>query len=94
LQEHNDMARKIAAANVELTQWIKAHPEEAQKEVIAELKTETKGAISPEAVAQAWKRIKFTSEISPDLIKKAVRDGKDAGFSKGSTDTSKLVVSF
>jgi NitT/TauT family transport system substrate-binding protein len=91
LKEHRDLAKKIAAANVELTQWIAAHPEEAQQKLIAELKAETKSAFAPEAVAQAWKRIKFTTEISPDLITKAVQDGKDAGFFKGRTDTSKLV---
>jgi NitT/TauT family transport system substrate-binding protein len=94
LREHTDLAKKIAAANVELTEWIQAHPVDAQKELVQELRAETKGVISPEAVAQAWKRIKFTTEVSPALISKAVQDAKDAGFSKGSTDTSKLVVSF
>src|SRR5450432_4306783 len=31
LNEHRDLAKKITAANVELTAWIKEHPEEAQK---------------------------------------------------------------
>jgi NitT/TauT family transport system substrate-binding protein len=91
LQNHRDIAKKIADANVELTQWIETHPDEAQKKLIAELKVETKGDFAPEAVAQAWKRIKFTTEVSRDLISKAVQDGKDAGFLKGNTDTSKLV---
>lgn len=94
LKEHRDLAQKIAAANVELTQWIQSHPEEAQKELVQELKEETKATIAPESVAQAWKRIKFTTEVSPQLITKAVQDAKDAGFSKGSTDTSKLVFTF
>jgi len=29
--------------------------------------------------------------VSRDLIAKSVQDGKDAGFLKGSTDTSKLI---
>ena len=76
---------------MELTQWIEAHPEEAQQKLIAELKAETRSDFAPEAVAQAWKRIKFTTEVSRDLVNKAVQDGKDAGFFKGSTDTSKLL---
>jgi len=44
-------------------------------------------------VAQAWKRIRFTTEVSRELVAKAVQDGKDAGFLKGSTDTSKLIES-
>jgi hypothetical protein len=59
--------------------------------LIEELKAETRADFAPEAVAQAWKRIKFTTEVSPDLIAKAVQDGKDAGFLKGSTDTYKLI---
>jgi NitT/TauT family transport system substrate-binding protein len=91
LSTHRELAKKIADANVELTQWIQAHPEEAQQKLIAELKAETRSDFAPDAVAQAWKRIKFTTEVSRDLINKAVQDGKDAGFFKGNTDASKLV---
>jgi NitT/TauT family transport system substrate-binding protein len=94
LHDHRDMAMKIAVANAELTDWIQTHPEEAQKILIGELKEETRTDFAPEAVAQAWKRIKFTKEVSPALITKAVQDGKDAGFLKGDTDTSKLVEAF
>lgn len=94
LKEHHDLAKKIAKANAELTQWIQAHPDEAQKTLITELKAETKSDFAPEAVAQAWKRIKFTNEVSRDLIKKAVQEGKDAGFLKGATETSRLVETF
>ena len=91
LRDRHDLTKKIAAANVELTKWIQDNPAEAQKVLIEELKAETRADFAPEAVAQAWKRIKFTTDLSPDLIAKAVQDGKDAGFLKGSTDTSKLI---
>jgi NitT/TauT family transport system substrate-binding protein len=91
LRDRRDLTKKIAASNVELTKWIQDNPAEAQKVLIEELKAETRADFAPEAVAQAWKRIKFTTEVSPDLIAKAVQDGKDAGFLKGSTDTSKLI---
>jgi NitT/TauT family transport system substrate-binding protein len=93
LRDRRDLTKKIAVANVELTKWIQDNPAEAQKVLIEELKAETRADFAPEAVAQAWKRIKFTTEVSPDLIAKAVQDGKDAGFLKGSTDTSKLIES-
>jgi NitT/TauT family transport system substrate-binding protein len=92
LKEKPELARKLAAANAELTQWIQANTGEAQKLLIAELKEETKADFAPEMVAQAWKRIKFTPEVSRDLIAKSVKDAVDAGFLKGSTDTSKLVA--
>ncbi|HEV2097030.1 MAG TPA: ABC transporter substrate-binding protein [Chthoniobacterales bacterium] len=93
LTGHRDLARKIAAANAELTQWIQSNPEETQKLLIDELKAETKADFPPEAVAQAWKRIVFTTEVSRELVAKSVQDGKDAGFLKGAIDTSKLIES-
>ena len=91
LHDRRDFAKKTADANVELTKWIQQNPAEAQKLLIEELKAETRADFAPDAVAQAWKRIQFTSEVSRDLIAKSVQDGKDAGFLKGSTDTSKLI---
>jgi NitT/TauT family transport system substrate-binding protein len=91
LSDRHDLAKKIAEANVELTKWIQQNQAEAQKLLIEELKEETRADFSPDAVAQAWKRIQFTSEISRDLLAKSVQDGRDAGFLKGSTDTSKLI---
>jgi NitT/TauT family transport system substrate-binding protein len=91
LRDRRDLAKKIADANVELTKWIQQNEVEAQKLLIEELKAETRADFQPDAVAQAWKRIQFTSEVSRDLISKSVQDGKDAGFYKGSTDTSKLI---
>jgi NitT/TauT family transport system substrate-binding protein len=93
LKEHRDLAKKVVVANRELTDWIQSHPDEAQKLLIEELKAETRTEFPPDAVAQAWKRIKFTTEVPQALIDKAVRDGRDAGFLKGSTDTTKLVES-
>jgi NitT/TauT family transport system substrate-binding protein len=91
LRDRRDLAKKIADANVELTRWIQQNEAEAQKLLIEELKAETRADFQPDAVAQAWRRIQFTSEVSRDLIAKSVKDGKDAGFLKGSTDTSKLI---
>ena len=91
LRDRRELAKKISDANVELTKWMQQNPAEAQKLLIGELKAETRSDFTPEAVAQAWNRIQFTSDVSRDLIAKSVQDGKDAGFFKGSTDTSKLV---
>jgi len=91
LHDRRDVAKKIADANIELTKWMQQNQAEAQKLLVAELKAETRADFAPDAVAQAWNRIQFTSDISRDLISKSVQDGKDAGFLKGSTDISKLV---
>lgn len=92
LNDHRDLAKKVAAANKELTDWIKAHPAEAQQMLVDELKAETRTAVSADTVSRSLKRIDLTTEVSTALVDKAVKDAKDAGFSKGPTDTSKLVV--
>src|SRR5262245_59360275 len=91
LRDRRDLANKIAEGNVELTKWMQQNQAEAQKLLIEQLKAETRADFPPDAVAQAWNRIQFTSDVSRELIAKSVQDGKDAGFLKGSTDTSKLV---
>src|ERR1700757_2590639 len=91
LRDRRDLAKKISEANIELTKWIQQNQAEAQEVLIDELKTETHADFAPDAVAQAWNRIQFTSDVSHELIAKSVQDGKDAGFFRGSTDTSKLV---
>jgi NitT/TauT family transport system substrate-binding protein len=91
LRNRRELAKKIADANVELTKWIQQNQAEAQKLLIEELKAETRADFVTDVVAQAWNRIQFTSDVSRDLIAKSVQDGKDAGFLKGPTDTSKLV---
>jgi NitT/TauT family transport system substrate-binding protein len=93
LNEQRELAKKIAQANAELTQWIQSHGDEAQKLLIDELKAETRADFSPEVVAQAWKRIKFTADIPRNLVDTAVKDAKDAGFLKGNADISRLIES-
>src|SRR6201982_726430 len=87
LRGRREFAKKIADANVELAKWIQQNQAEAQKLLIDELKAETRADFAPDAVAQAWNRIQFSSDVSRDLIAKSVQDGKDAGFVKGPTDT-------
>ncbi len=91
LKDHRDFAKNIAAANKELTDWIQSHPAEAQQLLVGELKAETRTEVSPDTVTRSLKRIKLTTEVSPSFVKKAVLDGKNTGFLKGSTDTSKLI---
>ena len=91
LNSQRELVKKITAANAELTDWMQQNAEEAQKLLIAELKEETRTTFDSDAVTQAWQRIKFTTAAPAELIAKAVQDGKDAGFLKGNTDTSKLI---
>jgi NitT/TauT family transport system substrate-binding protein len=91
LRDRRDLAKKIAAANADLTKWVQDNSAEAQKLLIEELKAETRADFKPEAVAEAWNRIHFSAGVPEKFVAKSVQDAKDAGFLKGSTDISKLV---
>src|SRR6266480_3881517 len=49
LNAHRDLGKQIVTANKELTDWIQAHPDQAQKLLILELKEEIKADFAPEA---------------------------------------------
>jgi len=91
LKDHKDLAKKIVDANNELTQWIKAHPADAQQMLLAELKAETKTEVPADTVAHSLQRIELTTEVSPTLVQKAVKDGQDTGFIKGEANTARLI---
>lgn len=91
LREKRDLAKKFAAAHAELTEWIKAHPEEAQKMVVEELKAETRTEVSPELIAAAWKRITLTTDASRDALARFVADAQAAGFMKSAPDLGRLI---
>ncbi|MGI9114147.1 MAG: ABC transporter substrate-binding protein [Chthoniobacterales bacterium] len=82
LGAHRDIANKIAAANSELTDWINNNAAEAQKLLIGELKEETKADFAPDAVAQAWQRIKFTTDARLISLPKRSRTVKTPVFSR------------
>lgn len=80
LKEKRELVRKFVEAHRELTEWIGKNPEEAQKLVLAELVEETRGKIAPELIAQAWKRIIVTNDISRESLEQFVAAAKSAGF--------------
>ena len=90
LQDHRDLAKKIAAANKELTDWILKNPDEAKKLVIAELEAETHGKISPDLVAHAWKRIVPVSDIPKAAVEAFVANSVKSGLMKTAPDLSRL----
>ncbi len=94
LEEHRDIVTKVAAANRELTQWIREHPDDARKLVGEELNAETGGKIPPALIAHAWGNIVLTNDVSRDSLEKFVADAKAAGFLHEVPDLSQLIVNF
>lgn len=80
LKDNPELARKMAEAQAELTDWILAHPEEARKMVVDELSALTKSDISDELIKHAWPRVILTKDVSLPGMEKMVKDAQDAGF--------------
>ena len=64
LGANRQQLRTFVAAHQELTEWIKANPEEAQRMVREELAAETRTSMPAELVERAWRRIVVTSVLS------------------------------
>jgi NitT/TauT family transport system substrate-binding protein len=90
LKEQRELAKKIAQAHTELTDWIVKNPDEAQNLIRAELLAETKSDMKPEVIAASWNRIVFTSETPRTALETFVQNSVRAGFIKAAPDLSKL----
>ena len=91
LSKNRELVARLVAAHRELTAWINAHPEEAQKLAKEEIDAETHSDIAPDLIAKAWKRIVITSSISREDLDGFVKDAQLVGFLRGSGDISRLV---
>jgi NitT/TauT family transport system substrate-binding protein len=91
LKDQPDLAKKVVAANRELTEWINAHPEEAQKMVTEEVGALTHSKVSPELIAHAWKRLTFTDAIGREAFETFLKSAQKAGFLTDAGDLGHLV---
>jgi NitT/TauT family transport system substrate-binding protein len=91
LKTKRELAKKFAQAHRELTDWILAHPDDAKQMVQQELMAETQAKVSPELIAQAWKRITLTTATSSDEYQQFVANAQKAGFIRTAPDLSRLI---
>jgi NitT/TauT family transport system substrate-binding protein len=91
LTDAPEIAKKIAAAHRELTEWIKAHPQETETIVRAELELETRAPVSEKIARSALKRITLDDKIDLDDLKNFVAHAQAAGLMKQTPDLGRLV---
>jgi NitT/TauT family transport system substrate-binding protein len=91
LQKQPDLAKKFAAAHAELTQWINAHPKEAQEMARAELGAEMHSPFPENIFEHAWGRLRFKTEVSLENLEKLVAATQKAGFLKDSVPLKDLM---
>lgn len=91
LKHRRPLIAKLVTAHRELTAWIKANPQEAQKLAREFLEAQTHSAISPDLIAQACARIVLTDQVSAVALDTFFKNAQAAGFLRGVTDLSRLV---
>jgi NitT/TauT family transport system substrate-binding protein len=91
LREHRDVAAKFVKAHRELTDWIKANPEDAQRLVRDELSAETRTAVSADGIARAWDRMSVTADLSLADFQSWVSDAKKVGFLRNVPDLARFI---
>jgi NitT/TauT family transport system substrate-binding protein len=91
LARQRDLVRRFVAANAELTDWIRAHPREAQGMVRDELVAETHTQVSPDLVGRSWARIVLTTSVNRAALQSFVIKAQQAGFLRGTPDLARLV---
>jgi len=91
LSSQRTLVKKLVAAHRELTEWIKIHPDDAQRMAREELDAELRAKFSPELIASAWKRVVLTSDVSLDALKTFVSSARSVGFLRDAPDMSRLV---
>ncbi len=90
LKEHPAVAAKFKAAHQELTTWLAEHPDEAKAQVQAGLTAEFRRAMPKEIVASAWKRLKFSDQVTQRQFEALVIDAQSVGFLRNSIPLDRL----
>lgn len=80
LKQHSALVEKFTAAHRELTAWLNDHPDEARAQVRAGLSAEMKREMSPAIVASAWRRLKFSGQVTQKQFEDLVTEAQSVGF--------------
>ena len=91
LKENPALAAKFLAAHHELTAWVLANPEEAQRRVRDEISAITHKEIAATLISEAWTRLGFNDEISTAPFEKFLSQARDVGFVRGEVNLDKLL---
>jgi len=88
--EQQVLLKKWIAAHVELTLWIREHPEEAKAILNAEIAAETTRALSPATLESAWPRLELTYDPVQASLLQSAADAYRIGFLKEKPDLSRI----
>ena len=80
LQRQPDLVAGFVAAHRELTAWLNAHPDQAQARVRAGLTAEMRREMPAAIIANAWRRLRFTDQVSQRRFDALVGEAQSVGF--------------
>jgi NitT/TauT family transport system substrate-binding protein len=90
LKTHPDLAEKFRAAHIELTAWINTHSDEARALVRAGLTAEMRREMPEAIVARAWRRLKFTDQVTQAQFDALVGEAQSVGFLRDAIPLDRL----
>ncbi len=90
LKTHPALAEKFRAAHIELTSWLNAHADEARALVRAGLSAEMRREMSAAIVTSAWRRLKFTDQVTQAQFDALVGDAQSVGFLRDAIPLDRL----
>lgn len=80
LKSHPALVEKFTAAHRELTGWLNDHPDEARVQVRAGLSAEMKREMSEAIVTSAWRRLRFSDQVTQKQFEALVTEAQSVGF--------------
>jgi NitT/TauT family transport system substrate-binding protein len=80
LSAHPDLVKNWIRANVDLTDWITAHPAEAKKLLNQQIQVETGKALAPAILDEAFTRMQVTYDPLHAALTTAAQQAFDDGF--------------
>ena len=80
LQTHSDLVKNWIRANIDLTDWINAHPSEAKQLLNAQIQKETGKALPAAVLDEAFSRLQITYDPLHAALNSAAKQAFDAGF--------------
>jgi NitT/TauT family transport system substrate-binding protein len=80
LTAHPDLVKNWIRANVDLTDWITAHPAEAKQLLNRQIQAETGKALAPAILDEAFTRMQVTYDPLHGALNTAAQQAFDDGF--------------
>ncbi|MFA7344426.1 MAG: ABC transporter substrate-binding protein [Terrimicrobiaceae bacterium] len=91
LKENPELAAKFLDAHNELTAWVIANPDEAQRRVRDEISAIMHRQIAAALISESWTRLVFSNEISATPFEIFLKQAREVGFVRSEVNLDKLI---